>query len=126
MATQKVHEALLYARNAGADLSEKLHYLVKVDSDGDIILTSARTDAAIGVIYEAADQDKPVTIQFGGIGKVICGETIAAGERICPGTDGRALDADTASDVVVGIALQGGDENEIISFAFVPGHVAAS
>lgn len=123
MAFQKIHESLLYARNAGEDLSSSLGYIVKVDTDGDIILTTARSDAALGVVYEGAAADKPATVQFGGIGKVVCGETIAAGEQIAPGTDGRALDADTANDYVLGIALEGGDANEVISFAFARGRV---
>ena len=123
MAIQKIHESLLYARNAGADLSGKLHYFGKVDTDGDIILTAARTDAALGVIVEAAAENSPVTIQFGGISKVTAGEAIVAGEMICPGTDGRALDADTANDFVVGVALTSADADDLFSFAFIPGRV---
>lgn len=127
MAIQKIHESLLYSRNAGADLSAKLHYFCKVDTDGDIILTStARTDATLGVIVEAAAENSPVTVQTGGIGKVVAGEAIAAGERITCGNDGRALDADTAGDIVVGIALHAADANDLLSFVFMQGHVAAS
>lgn len=123
MAVNKVPATHTYARNAGADLSGKLHYLAKVDTDGDLILTAARTDTAIGVIYEAAAEGKLVTVQFGGIGKVVAGEAIAAGDRLCPGTDGRALDADTTNDVVFGVALSEADENDVFSFVFARGHV---
>lgn len=123
MATTKIHEAFTYARNAGADLSAKLHYFAKVDTDGDLILTAARGDAVAGVIIEAAAADRPVTVQFGGIGKVVAGESIAAGEMIAPGSDGRALDADTANDFVVGIALHDAAENELVSFIFAHGRV---
>ena len=125
MAIQKVNESDLYARNAGADLSGNLHYLAKVDTDADIILTAARADAALGVVFEAAVADKPVTVQTGGIGKVICGEAIAAGEQIGCGADGKAIDADTAGDYVIGIALGAGSTDEIISFQFARGRVHA-
>lgn len=123
MAFQQFNACDMYARNAGADLSGNLHYLCKVDSDGDIILTAARADTALGVIFEAAAADKPVTVQTGGIGKVICGEAIAAGELIGCGTDGKAVDADTANDYVLGIALTAGDADDIIPFQFARGRV---
>lgn len=121
MAIQKIHESFLYARNAGADLSGSLNLFAKVDADGDIVLATNRNDAALGVIVEAAIENKPVTVQFGCIGKVIAGEAIAAGERVCPGAAGKAYDADTTNDVAIGIALTAADAGDVFPFAFIGG-----
>ena len=118
---------LNYARNAGADLSDKLYYLAKVDTDGDIILASAGTDSVLGAISETAAQDHPVTVQFGGIAKVIAGAAITAGARVTSDGNGKAVSTTTAGDRVCGIALwAAGAANEIIPVALVPGHIATS
>jgi hypothetical protein len=119
MAIMKIHESLLYARNAGADLSEKLNYFAKVDSDGDIVV-AGDGQAVLGTLIESAIENKPVTVQFGGIGKVIAAESITAGAIIASDTNGQAVAA-AAGDFVVGIALTGASANELVPFAFIPG-----
>lgn len=126
MAFEQVIEGLEYAQNAGADLSAKLYYLCKIDTDGDIILAAAGTDHVFGVIREGNTADKPVTVQFGGIGKVIAGGTIVAGDRLTADANGKAVATTTAGNKVIGVALMSASANEIFSFAFQPGHVAVS
>lgn len=126
MAFEQVVEGLQYARNAGADLSAKVFYLAKVDTDGDIVLAAAGTDVVLGVIREGAVANKPVTVQFGGIGKVIAGGSITAGARITSDGNGKAVATTSAGDKVCGIALTAADAGDIISIALVPGHVASS
>ena len=121
MSFNKIVEGLTHARNAGADLSAKLHYFAHVDADGDIVLAGDGEHVA-GVIIEAAAQDKPVTFQFGGIGKVICAEAITPGVRIASDSAGKAVIA-AVGDFEVGTAL--GDAasaaGDLISFLFLPG-----
>lgn len=125
MATQKIHEALLYARNAGADLSGKLNYFAKIDTDGDIVL-AGDGEAVAGNITEAAAENSPVTVQFGGIGKVICAEAITPGARIASDADGKAVVA-AVNDFEAGTAL--GDAastaGDVISFIWLPGRRSA-
>ena len=123
MAIQQVHESLLYARNAGADLSGKLFYFAKFDTDGDINLAGDGGTVA-GVIIEAAVADMPVTIQFGGVGKVIAAETIAANARIASDANGKAVAA-AVNDFEVGTVTEGGNAGDIISFIFAPGRRSA-
>lgn len=123
MAFEQVSEAHEYARNAGADLSGKLFYLAKVDTDGDIILASAATDVVLGVIREAATENNPVTVQFSGIGKAIAGGTIAPGDRLTSDGNGAAIATTSSGNAVFGVALMAADANEIFSFAFVRGQV---
>ena len=113
---------LSYARNAGADLSAKLFYLAKVAADGDIELAGAG-EAALGAITEAAAENKPVTVQFGGIAKVIAGASFNAGVMLAADSDGKAVTATTGNEVV-GIALEvSGGANEIVAVALLSGRV---
>ena len=106
-------EGMYYARNAGADLSAKLFHLAKIDTDSDIIL-AGDGDACAGVITEAAVADKPVTIQYGGIAKVICGGTIAAGAKVASDGNGQGVLA-TTGEFAIGMALEAGASGRIIA-----------
>lgn len=123
MAFNKVVEGLTHARNAGADLSEKLHYLAHVDTDGDIVL-AGDGEHVIGAIIEAAAVDLPVTVQFGGIAKVILGATVASGARVASDADGKAITA-TSAEFEFGTCLEGGDSGDIVPVAIIPGRAAA-
>ena len=117
MAIMKIHESLLWARNAGADLSEKLNYFAHVDTDGDIVL-AGDGEHVIGNIIEAASENNPVTVQFGGIGKVVAGAAIVAGERIASDGDGKAAPA-TTGEFSPGIALTSADVDDVFPFAYI-------
>jgi hypothetical protein len=117
---------MTYARNAGADLSAKQSYLAKIASDGDLELASAATDSVIGVVTEGAVADKPATVQFGGIAKVICGGSITAGNRLTSDGDGKAVATSSAGNRVFGIALESGSANEIIPVLLKDEHIATS
>lgn len=121
MTISKVVEGFTYARNAGADLSEKLHYFAKIDTDGDIVLCGDG-GAVAGVIIEAAAENKPVTIAFGAIGKVICAEAITPGAILASDTDGKAVAA-AAGDWVAGIAINGAASSagDLVPFIFLSG-----
>src|ERR1044072_2616129 len=104
MAHEQVPEMFEYAQNAGADLSGKLFYCVKVDTDEDIILAGAG-EACLGIIREAAVQDKPVTVQYGGIAKVIAGAAFNAGVLLAADSGGKVQLA-TTGQYAIGMALQ--------------------
>ena len=116
----KYPEGLSYARNAGADLSGDLNKIAHVDTDGDIVLAGAG-EHAIGTIIEAAIADKPVTIQFGGIAKVILGGTVTAGQRVASDAAGLGVNAGSADDYEIGTALTSGLVNEVIPVMLLPG-----
>lgn len=113
MAFQKIHESLVYARNAGADLSTKLNYLGKIDTDGDVIL--ATTGSAGFPIIEAAIENKPVTLQIGGIGKAIAGGSFNPGTDLAVDTNGKLVSAG-GGVAVVGYALTAGVDGSLVSY----------
>lgn len=126
MAFTKIHESFVYAKNAGADLSGKLNYLAKVDTDGDIILASAQTDMILGNIVEAAIENSPVTVQFGGIGAAIAGGAITAGDKLTADSNGKVIATTTASHRVIGIALSTVASGSVVSFVHARGQIAIS
>lgn len=121
MATMKVHESFLYAAEADADLRTKLNYFCKVSSDGEIALAGAN-EKVLGTIYEVnltgtAGQYGPVTVQFGGIAKVVAGAAVAAGAQVSSDTNGKAV---TAGTNAVGVALTAAlAENDVIEVALI-------
>ena len=124
MAYEQVVEGLQIAQNAGADLSSKVGFLAKVDTDEDIILAGSG-QAVLGVIREADVQDRPVTVQCGGFGKVSAGAAFNAGVLLMSDTNGQAVLA-TSGSYAFGMAMQAaGGLGEMVSVRLGPyGRVA--
>jgi hypothetical protein len=108
---------LSYARLAGADLSAALNKFAMLDANGNVVLATAAAKV-LGTIIEENNINYPVTVQYGGQGKVIVGAggAIAAGAQINSDASGLAATGATNS---VGVALTGGAVGTVIEFAFV-------
>lgn len=106
------------ARNAATDLSAKVHYLAKIDSNGKLALGAAQADGVLGNIIEGAVADKPATVQYGGQGKAIAGGSITAGAFLTCDSNGKAVATTTGTHRVFGIALEAAAANEIVPFVF--------
>lgn len=104
---------------AGEDLSDKLYYICKVDTDKRIVLAGSG-EAAAGVIYETAEEDRPVTYMIDGVAKVILGATVAAGAEVMSDGNGKAITR-TGTNAVLGVALEGGGANNIVPVALSRG-----
>lgn len=115
MATFQVPEAFLYAQDAGEDLSSALYKIAAVASDGDIELCGDGA-AALGVIIEGNTENNPVTVQFGGIAKVLAGGAITAGSKVASDANGLLVTA-AADDHAIGLALSAGDTSDIVPVA---------
>lgn len=121
MAIEQVVEGLQIARDAGADLTGKLFYLAKLDSAGKFVLAAAETDGVVGVIREANIANKPVTVQFGGIGKVLAGAAISAGDLLTSNANGEAIPTTTTGHRIIGRALADAADASIASVFLHPG-----
>jgi len=88
-----------------------INRLVKFDAaTGRVIQGAARADDCIGVSLEAAAAADGAAIAVALIDgatvvELAAGEAIVVGETICSDATGRALDADTAADAQLGVAL---------------------
>lgn len=119
MAYEQVVEGLEIALNAGADLSAKLFFIVKVNTDENAVLAGAG-EASLGVIREAAAQNAPVTVQTGGFAKVSAGAAFNAGVLVASDANGQGVLA-TSGQYAIGMAMQAaGAQNEIVSVRLGP------
>ena len=80
---------------AGADLSAKQYYFVKLNADNQVIVCAAATDAPIGVLQNAPDSGDNASVCVVGISKVSGDADLTAGNLIGTSADGQA-DAKTA------------------------------
>ena len=124
MATEQVVEGLQRAFTAGADLTGKLNLIAKFDTSGNVVVAAGATDKMIGVIREEATSGNPATIQFGGVGKVISGGVIAAGDLLTSDGSGKAIATTSSGNRIIGIADKAAaGANVVISALLFPGSV---
>lgn len=128
---------------AGADLSAKEGYIVKINSDGEAVLASTG-EKAVGVIQEGGGnvENSQVAVVYSGIVRVIAGGTVTAGQSIASNSAGKAVTVTSLTATVpagatgvtssgaqpamtlaggllpqniVGVALSGGADGEYIN-----------
>jgi len=101
---------------AGSDLSAGQYLFVDVASDKQIDVVSTKGAKALGILQDKpAAAGRPGCVAIGGVSKVECGGTIAAGGEVISDDDGAALAKDAVSQFVMGTALEGGAAGEIIA-----------
>lgn len=81
---------------AGADLSAKQFYAVKLNSSGQVIAAGAG-EAAIGVVQNKPASGQAATVRVAGITKIVAGIAITAGAAVASGAAGKAKPAVAAS-----------------------------
>lgn len=109
------NEELAYCTSviAGADLSAKQYYCVKLNASGQSILSGAGENS-LGIL-----QDKPALGQVGSVcclGKsmAIYGASVTADQNLTPDASGKLVPA-TGNDAVVAMAAESGSANDICS-----------
>lgn len=107
-----------HAAKAGADLSDKLYHLAKMNSSEEFVLSGAGEDV-FGAITEGAVAGKPVSVQYGGIAKVKVGAAVVAGADVMSDASGRAITATVGNYVIGKCVLGAANANEIASVALV-------
>jgi hypothetical protein len=104
--------------------------LVKLDSTiGQVVATSAITDAAIGVALHAASSGEPVAVQTTGIAKVTASATsVAVGVQVMPTASGagKCVLAAGATALSCGLALAtAGADGDIVEVLLATPNVNA-
>jgi len=94
MSTKRTPTEFTDAREAGEDLSEKVGYLVHMETDGVVELAVAQEIVA-GVVIEGATAGKSCTFQHGGLASVVSGAGIIAGNKVESDALGRAVQGTT-------------------------------
>lgn len=90
MAYEISNNSLKVTLIAGADLSAKQYYFVKMSADNTCVLCSAATDAPIGVLQNAPISGAEASVTVIGGTKLVAGAAIAAGIKIGTASTGKA------------------------------------
>ena len=104
---------------AGADLSTKQYYFVKVNTSGQAVLCAAATDRPIGVLQNTPESGEEASVLVVGGTKVVSSGSIDEGALIGTASTGKA-DAktpgtDTTEYAVGTVILAAGADNEILT-----------
>jgi len=107
---------------AGADLSAKQYYFVKLNSSGNAVVCAAATDVPVGVLQNNPTANQSAEIVVVGLTKVSTDAALAIGNLIGTSSDGQA-DAKTVgtdtTEYVVGVAMVTSGAADTITTAMV-------
>lgn len=122
----QINPSATIVEKTGAEIADVRNRIVKYDSNGDVVLATAGTDIPVGVaIIESGYNDitgveagkcvkgDDVDIVIKDMTVVLAGATIAKGNEVSAGTDGKAAVA-AAGNYVLGIALDGAAAGEYL------------
>ena len=119
MAYEISNNSLKITLPAGADLSTKQYYFVKVNSSGNAVLCSAATDAPIGVLQNNPISGAEASIVVVGGTKLVAGAAIAAGIKIGTDSAGKAdakvAGTDTTEYTVGQVLLASGADADVLT-----------
>ena len=90
MAYEISNNSLKVTLIAGADLSAKQYFFVKMSADNTCVLCSAATDAPIGVLQNSPISGGEASVLVVGGTKLVAGAAIAAGVKIGTASTGKA------------------------------------
>lgn len=108
---------------AGADLSAKQFTFVTIAADGDVEANTTAGALVPGVLQNKPLENQEASVAYGGVSKVVAGDTVAAGDFVRSNTAGKAVaNAGAAAPgyFTRGIALTGGAADELISVLLAP------
>lgn len=112
---------------AGADLSAKQFYFVKIDtSTGNVILTATAGEKAIGVLQNAPTSGQAALVRVFGVSKVKVGAAFSApGSLVATTTSGTATPATTGT-FPIGQLLPTAASGDLATMHVNPGYVAVA
>lgn len=104
---------------AGADLSAKQFYFVKMSANDTVALCSGATDKPIGVLQNKPTSGQIASVMVIGVTKVSSDAALAVGDIIATQTDGQAEVADSGDyvcgHVIIASGAAGGLATAVIS-----------
>ena len=106
---------------AGADLSAKQFYFVKLDSNGAVVACAAVTDKPIGILQNNPGSGGEALVMHDGISKLSSDGTTAIDDLLGPSADGQGAVYVPGTDTtkyIVARALSAGAAAEIVSVLF--------
>lgn len=105
---------------ASADLSTKQYRFITIDSSGNAAVSS-RGQLSCGVLQNApAAATRAASVRPTGISKVVAGGTITAGQALVADANGAAVNASSADNNFMGIALVSASSGDILAMLIQP------
>jgi hypothetical protein len=99
---------------AGADLSAKQYYCVKLNSSGKAVLASVAGESVVGILNNKPTSGVAAQIMAQGVSKAIVGTAgVTANSPVAVDANGAIVNA-AGSDVVVGVALETGTLAQLV------------
>lgn len=109
-----------YSAKSAADLSTKKGYVVKLDANRKVVLSSAATDLHIGVLADggrvSGDNCDIVLVNGPGTYKGIAGGTIAKDAWLTSDANGKLVATTTSGDRLVGRAMHSAVANQQVEY----------
>lgn len=109
-----------YSAPAGADLSTKRYHIVKLNSDGAVVLASAATDAILGVLDNSPKLGQTAdVVLLNGVGSFKVKSANAGVSKdayITSDANGQAVATTTSGNRVIGRAVRTTSANEVIEY----------
>lgn len=108
MAYGSTNEIQITGLLAGADLSSKQYYFVKMASTaGEVVACSATTDHAIGILQNDPADGEAALVKAIGVSKVVCASTaVTVGSDVGWSAEGQAASRSAAGSRAMGTALE--------------------
>lgn len=108
-----------YTAAAGADLTGKRFYIVKLDTNGAVVLASAATDAILGVLNTEGTTGKSVDVVLlngSGSFKVKTGGDVTKDAYLTTDSSGKAIATTSSGNRVIGRAVAAGTSGDIVEY----------
>ena len=99
---------------AGADLTSSKYCLVKLHTDGTVIVATANTDNIVGVLQNKPASGENALVRFKGTSKVKTGGAISIGAWVSATTAGAGVAVAADRKVALGRALEAADSGDVI------------
>jgi hypothetical protein len=100
---------------AGADLSGKQYYFVKLDGAGKAVVSTAAGAKVVGVLQNKPVSGAAATVAVLGKTKAIVGASVTAGDLIMTDSAGKCITAATTGSTIAGWAEVGGAADGVVA-----------
>ena len=119
MAYEIANSAVKITLVAGADLSAKQYYFVKINTSGQAVLCSGLTDKPIGVLQNAPTSGKSAEITVVGGTKIVASASLDEGVAIGTTAAGKAgaktVGTDTTNYIVGNVIQAAGADLDVLT-----------
>lgn len=93
-----------------ADFSDKRYTAVKPDASAGMVACPAG-EMAVGILQTPGIAGEPCAVMVTGVTLVTFGDTVAVGDAVEVGTDGKVIKANTGK--IIGVCLVGGAADQL-------------